>query len=135
MSKTALETAIYSTLSGDSGGGGVATLATGGIYNTEAAPRASLPLVLFNVNDDPTVTRFSGDAIDATFSIEVVEDKELGASTLTAIVDRARVLLHNQTLTISGFNGGDVICTNRGQTFTDVDALRNISLYYVHANT
>lgn len=135
MSKTALDAAIYAKLSGDNGAGGVATLATGGIFNTEAAPRAGLPLVLFNVNDDPTVQFFAGDTIDATFSVEVVEDKELGATTLTAIVDRARALLNNQNLTISGFNGGQVQCLNRGQTFTDVDVIRNVSIYSVYANT
>jgi hypothetical protein len=135
MSKLALEIGIYNKLIADSGAGGVAALATGGIYNTQAADDATLPLVLFNVSDDPIGQRFSAtDLIDAEFTIEVIADKELGAVPMDAIVDRAVALLNNQTLTISGFEGNSVQCLNRGVTFTDVDAIRSVSVYKIHAN-
>ena len=135
MSAGSLEAGIYSKLTADSGAGGVATLATGGIYNTQAKPRATLPLVIFNVSDDGIPQRFSGDVIDAEFTVEVIADKELGITPVNAIVDRLFTLLDNDSITISGYNGGNVQCLNRGQAITDVDVLRNVSVYHVHANT
>jgi hypothetical protein len=49
---TATETGVIARwltglLKGDTGAGGVATLATGGIYNTRAARAATYPLVIF----------------------------------------------------------------------------------------
>jgi hypothetical protein len=97
----AVKVALYARLSGDSGTGGVAALATGGIYDLQGKQDASLPFVTFQ-KWTPLPTRW-------TFGVKVSDDalyliKAYAADAKTAgqITERAESILNDYALSVSG---------------------------------
>lgn len=102
----ALDAALYSALSGDSGAGGVAALATGGIFQVDVPQHALTPYVIFQEAQDTPGYAF-GNVLkyDHVFYVVrgfAVDANEDGVQTVGKIADRLKVLLTNPSLSVSG---------------------------------
>lgn len=99
MTTTALETGLYSKLSGN--GALIAELGGTLIYNKLAPQGTTGAYVVFQwqgggpENDTPTESR------SVLYTVRAIADTQAKAATLDGLIDGA---LHNQALTISGFS-------------------------------
>lgn len=132
-----LARAIYGRLTATTDGGSSNPLkdAVGSrIYAIEAPASASLPLVLYAL-DDPDVTRFfSGKTrLNATFTVSVFHKGDVGPDVVAAIEGHAFDLLDDQTVTASGFDRGVIHSVARGAVTPDGDYLRSDSTFQIVA--
>ena len=103
-----LDEAIYSALSGDSGAGGVATLATGGIFNGRALDAVPTYVVFEELVDNPGYAFGNSVQFDyipyvvRAFAVDDVNGGNSGPRKAGTLVDRSRALLLNPILSITG---------------------------------
>ena len=97
---------MYSKLAADSGAGGVALLATGGIFQLDAPQKTTPPYVVFQeAHDTPGYTFGNTLAFDHVFYMIrgfAVNANEDGPQTAGKIADRLKTLLTNPSLTVTG---------------------------------
>lgn len=104
----ALDIAIYSKLSGDTGMGGVATLSTGGIDQMIGKQGASFPRTLFQELTAMHQYSFGSRQCVHEFyqfkamAVDPVNSSDEGVSLAGAIVDRIVTLLTDPTMTVTG---------------------------------
>lgn len=100
----ATDDSLFNKLTADSGAGGVATLATGGIFKAGAHQGASYPFVDYQDVSNTPVYRFGGEAHRRLrYRLRVWSDSE-SWDVIGQIADRLEALLTDGTLTISGWN-------------------------------
>lgn len=99
---------MYSKLIADSGAGGVALLATGGIYNGRALDAVPDYVVFEELIDNPAYGFGNSLQYDyvpyviRAFAVDGANGGSSGKTKAGVIVDRLRVLLLNPALTITG---------------------------------
>lgn len=101
----ALDIAIYSNLTGDTGAGGVNTLATGGIHQLKAPQTAGLPRVHFQELLDSPLYSFaalSADHFFYQFKALAADTTVEGATLAGTIAERMRSILSDPTMTVTG---------------------------------
>lgn len=107
MSQAALDvaTGLYGKLAADTGAGGVATLATGGIFQMEAVQDTATPYVIISQHTgqtDYTLRVLAND--DMLWLVKVVSgggSSAYGIDVARTIMARVDVILTNQTITVS----------------------------------
>lgn len=130
MSQQNLIDAIYTTLSGDNGVGGVYTLTSGRIYNEEGPVNAALPMVVFDVTEEPPTRYFGGGTdIDATVEVDVYGLKRLGEAATRTIAEAVYAKLGDQTISVTGHANASMHCLDRGQV-EDLDGAWHIQQRY-----
>lgn len=101
-----LDAGLLAALQADSGAGGVATLATGGIYSLDAPQKTTPPYVIFQeASDMPGYTFRNTLVFDHVFYLIrafAVDANTSGPAQVGTITDRLKALLTNPTLTVSG---------------------------------
>ena len=101
-----LDTALKTKLDADTGAGGVANLATGGIFQLDAPQKTVPPYLIFQeANDTPGYTFGNLLAFDHVYYVLrafAVNANEDGPQTAGKIADRLKVLLTNPSLAVSG---------------------------------
>jgi len=126
----ALDQAIYSLLTADTGSGGVNTLATGGIHQLTAPLTAGLPRVIFQevlvtpaysfstLNADNVYYQLKGLAADTP--------TDEGASMAAKIAERMRTLLFNAVL------NGSIYCRMQRSipAFSEWDTVNSRHIYH-----
>lgn len=102
----ALDIAIYSKLTGDTGAGGVNTLATGGIHQMKAPQTAGLPRVHFQELLDTALYTFAALSADHVFyqfkALAADTPTDEGATLAGTIAERMRTVLFDPTMTVTG---------------------------------
>ena len=102
----ALEISLYSKLTGDTGPGGVNTLATGGIHQLIAPQTAGLPRVHFQQLLDTAAYSFSALSADHFFyqfkALAADTPTDEGATLAGTIAERMRTVLFDPTMTVTG---------------------------------
>jgi len=102
----ALDIGLRAALVADSGTGGVAALATGGIHQQDAPEKTVEPYVIFQeASNDPTYA--FGNALQADHFFYLIravaaDANESGPVTVAKIADRLKTLLTNPSLSVSG---------------------------------
>lgn len=102
----ALDVGLRAALIGDTGAGGVNTLATGGIHQQNAPDKTVEPYVIFQEVSDFAVYAF-GNSLKADHVFYLIravarDANESGPVTVAKIADRLKTLLTNPTLAVSG---------------------------------
>ncbi len=101
-----LDIAIKSALSADSAPGGVAALATGGIFQLDAPQGTSPPYLIFQeANDQPGYTFGNTLVYDHAFYMIrgfTADGNTSGQAQASVIADRLKTLLTNPSLSVSG---------------------------------
>lgn len=134
MSQQNIVTAIYTKLTGDNGAGGVATLATGGIYETLAKQNSTMPYVVFAVIDDPPTDYFNGtNDVDTRFQVDIYGKRNLGAGVVRAIADRCYALMHEQSITVTGHANAQTWCIDKGNVDVEGIAYRIMQTWHLIA--
>lgn len=110
---SAVKVAILQTLQADTGTGGVAALATGGIYPDVAPEGATFPYVTVTPSRSPSANRvYQAVAFEESVYLVKAIDKQYSESSLFPIVARVRALLDGATLTIEGYESRAVLWQN-----------------------
>ena len=102
----ALDVGIRAALVADSGAGGVAALATGGIFQLDAPQGTTPPYAIFQEASDMPGYAF-GNSLQCEhffymFRAFAVDANTSGPAQAGAIADRLKTLLTNPSLTVSG---------------------------------
>jgi hypothetical protein len=100
-----LDAAIKTKLVADSGAGGVATYATGGIYQLNAPQGSQFPYVVFQELLDTagyTFTRLATDHVFYQIKALAKDANVSGPFETGRIMDRVRVVLTDPTLNVTG---------------------------------
>lgn len=127
--------AFYGALAADTGAGGVSTLTAARIYEGQAPEAAAIPSVILNLVDDVPVESFTTSDLNATLQVDVYGDRFAGSAVARTIADRLVTLLHRTSLSITGWNGGQVWCLDRGTLNIEDDAYRIMQTWRVTAST
>ena len=110
IGQTALQTIIYTTLSGDN----QLTSTLGATVQDEVPSGTNYPVV--QIGDDSTTDYSTKDLVGSDTSITIhVWSREFGAAETKNMMDRIHTLLHDSALTVTGFN-----LINCRLEFTDV---------------
>ena len=97
--------AILAALQADTGAGGVAALATGGIFPDVAPEGSSYPFVVVSVRSGETPSRvYQGIAYEECRILVRATVKSLSPKRAAAINRRVRTVLENANLNVSGYS-------------------------------
>jgi len=124
--------AVYVALTADTAAGGVATLATGGIYEIQADEDTSLPYVVYTMITANPRGQLTADKVDSEIALDIIGHTNNGLAVLRTIGERAFAVLNRQSLTVSraGFTGTCTLnCLNRGLPTPEADEYRLAQTY------
>lgn len=130
----ALSDGIYTKLTADQSAGTLYAAVSGRIYHGVAPDDAALPLLVFNVIDNPVAYTFTQDNLQAQVQFDIYVDREAGAASGQTIDDKLFTLIQRQNITVSGYTGCNVICLQRGVPVVEDDAYRIRSEYRIFGN-
>lgn len=124
--------AIYTRLSGDTGAGGVSTLVSGHIWESEAKQGETYPNLVFRIVSDPSEFYFGGaEDLIAEMQIDIYGRRRSGSAALRPVAERVRTILHNLSITATGFSGASIQCIDRGVPMIEDDAYRIMQRYRI----
>lgn len=110
----AIYDAIYAKLTATQTAGTPYALTEGRIYEAQSAINEDCPLIVFGLNADEVDGYFTVDNVNLDFYVDIYGYKESGAKVTRTIADAVYALLHRQSLTITGYTGGVMLCRDRG---------------------
>ena len=125
---------VYTALTADTAAGGVATLATGGIYEIHAGEDPTLPYVVATMITASPRSLLTADKVDSEIALDIIGHTNNGLAVLRTIGERAFTVLNRQALNISraGFTGTCTInCLNRGLPTVEADEYRLSQVYRI----
>lgn len=131
MSVQAFIDAFKTRLDSDSGAGGVYTLTSGRIAEGQAEINQTLPHLVFTVTQATPTDHLTGNlGYDVLIESRAYGDRHLGSKAAArTLADRMFTLLHRQSITISGFTGGQTFCLNANTTIIEEDAYAILQLW------
>jgi hypothetical protein len=131
MALEALAAAVYTTLTGDTGAGGVATLTGGRIYESHGPQDAALPLVEFSFVAGALLDSFSGTSavIQAELQVDSYGQLILGAEPMRTLGDAIKAKLHRASLTATGYTKFQLLMTDPGVVTREGEGMRLTQRY------
>ena len=111
--------------------------ALGGLVYEGMIPEGmeALPVCRWFIVTDAPRNTLDATHIDAEFQLDLWGDSSAGSVALAQIADKAFALFHRQALTITGFNGGQSQCIDKGGVQIDEGEFRVTQRYRVVANS
>lgn len=126
MSATAQDivNALYTKLTADTSAGSLYDSVGGRMYHGEAPPSASLPLLIYNVIDNPVLHNYGNTTQQMLVQFDIYGKKLLGAAALGSIEAKLIALLDKVAIAPTGFDRGIISFQSRYAATVEEDAWR-----------
>ena len=126
-----LQQAIATAFQTKLNSGGVATIVSSRVYDTQAPLRATLPLIVWAVDDGTPWDVAARQNVDMTITLDIWVGRSEGADKARQIADDVYGLLHGASLTVTGMTGVTIGCIDRGSSTVIDDAIVHESAWNI----